>query len=200
MSANRESKPPTHAAGDLPPIYEAESTSLSPQTGLTKDEPEGESDSSPNLPPHQRTAVTRVPVTPGIHQNTYQTPSLQRSGTIESGGYFTQNPAKHDRTSVSMGAAQTGGDDSAARRSSSPNDLIQGSMSGEEVLRRMSYAATGRKESISDIRSAAPDLALSGNIISATFTTPHTLKYHKNGEWVRHETSSSLLNSWAKVK
>jgi len=193
MSENREAEQPAKVAGDLPPIYEAESTSLSPQASLTKDEPEGDSDSSPNLPPHQRTAVTRVPVTPDIHQNTYQTPSLQRSGIIESGGYFTQNPAKHDRTSVSMGAGQIGGDDSAAKQSSSPNDIIQGSMSGEEVLRRMSYATTGRKESISDIRSAAPDLALSGNIISATFTTPHTLKYHKNGEWVRHEAPSTLL-------
>ncbi|KAI0391542.1 glycosyltransferase family 20 protein [Xylariaceae sp. FL0594] len=160
------------APRELPPIYEAENTSLSPQAGLIKDGSvgEGETDGSPDLPPHRRAAITRIPVTPGIQQNTYQTPSLQRSGLVESGGYFTKNPLQQDRPSESMGAAQAGG-------------AAKGSMSGEELLQRISSATAGRKESIADIQSAAPDLGLSGNIISATFTTPHTLKYRKNGEW-----------------
>ncbi|KOS23365.1 Trehalose-phosphatase [Escovopsis weberi] len=40
-----------------------------------------------------------------------------------------------------------------------------------------------RRESLSDIRSSHPELALSGNIISATFTIPHALTYQKGGDW-----------------
>ncbi|KAI1817664.1 glycosyltransferase family 20 protein [Poronia punctata] len=170
--------------GNLPPIYEAESTALSPLVTLPANDAAGESDSSPNLPPHQRADITNVPVTPGIHQNTYQTPSLQRTGAIESGGYFTQDPTKNDLTSTAKSLPVRSRQDVPTEGgSTSPDDLIRGSLSGEEVLRRMSYAAAGHKESISDILSAAPDLGLTGNIISATFTTPHILRYHKNGEW-----------------
>ncbi len=42
-----------------------------------------------------------------------------------------------------------------------------------------------RRESLTEIREANPDLALSGNILSATFNIPHTLKYRKGGDWVR---------------
>jgi hypothetical protein len=41
-----------------------------------------------------------------------------------------------------------------------------------------------RRESLSDIRASNPDLALTGNIISATFTIPHSFAYRKNGSWV----------------
>jgi trehalose 6-phosphate synthase/phosphatase len=47
---------------------------------------------------------------------------------------------------------------------------------GEPTLRR--------RESLSEIRAANPDLALSGNIISATFNTPHSFVYRKGGDWV----------------
>ncbi len=51
-------------------------------------------------------------------------------------------------------------------------------------LRRMSLAAmVGRRESLSEIRDSNPDLALSGDIISATFNIPHSLKYRKGGDW-----------------
>ncbi|KAI0907986.1 trehalose-phosphatase [Ustulina deusta] len=66
-------------------------------------------------------------------------------------------------------------------------------MSGEAVLRRLSQPVTARSESIADIKSAAPDLPLTGNIISVTFTTPHTVKYRNNGEWelgTRHGLSA----------
>ncbi|KAH6653245.1 glycosyltransferase family 20-domain-containing protein [Truncatella angustata] len=56
-------------------------------------------------------------------------------------------------------------------------------MSHQEVLRRISLSTKGRRESISDIKAAVPDLALSGNIISATFTLPHSIKYRQGGEW-----------------
>lgn len=49
--------------------------------------------------------------------------------------------------------------------------------------------AMRRRESLSEIRAANPDLALSGNIISATFNTPHSFKYRKGGDWVRNSNS-----------
>lgn len=45
-------------------------------------------------------------------------------------------------------------------------------------------SAMRRRESLSEIRAANPDLALTGNIISATFSTPHTFRYLKGGDWV----------------
>lgn len=56
-------------------------------------------------------------------------------------------------------------------------------MSHQEVLRRMSLSSKGRRESISDIKAGVPELALSGNIISATFTLPYSVKYRSSGEW-----------------
>ncbi|TGJ86360.1 hypothetical protein E0Z10_g2440 [Xylaria hypoxylon] len=174
----------------LPVIQENSGTSLSPRTELAIDLAADDSDnSSPDLA-HERKANTRVPVTPGINLATYKTPGLQKFNGSESQGYFTQDPRKHDRHSKPGDTAQ-GPDESG--RPSSPTDLIRGAMSGEEVLRRMSQSARGGSECIADIKSAAPDLALTGNIISVTFTTPHTMKYHNNGEWelgTRHGLSA----------
>ncbi|KAF2965735.1 hypothetical protein GQX73_g7856 [Xylaria multiplex] len=170
---------------------EASQLPVSQETSLASDLPEDHSiTSSPDLPPHERKAITRVPVTPGIHLATYKTPASQQSINSDSPGYFTQDPKKHDRPSEPSHKPQPPGE---SRRSSSPTDLIRGAMSGEEVLRRMSQSTRGRSESITDIKSAAPDLALTGNIISVTFTTPHTVKYHNNGEWelgTRHGLSA----------
>lgn len=45
-------------------------------------------------------------------------------------------------------------------------------------------ANMARRESLSEIRASNPDLALTGNIISATFTIPHSFAYKKGGDWV----------------
>ncbi|RWA03743.1 hypothetical protein EKO27_g11360 [Xylaria grammica] len=186
-----QTQQPPEGASQLPVAEETLDTSLSLRVGLDTDPvDDGSINSSPDLPPHERKANTRVPVTPGIHLATYQTPGLQRSNDSEGQGYFTQDPKRHDRPSKPSDAAQAGDEH---RRPSSPTDLIRGAMSGEEVLRRMSQSAGGGSESIADIKSAAPDLALTGNIISVTFTTPHTIKYHHNGEWelgTRHGLSA----------
>lgn len=60
-------------------------------------------------------------------------------------------------------------------------------------------AALARRESLSDIRAANPDLSLSGNIISATFTTPHALNYCKGGHWdlKARRGQSALYDSFA---
>ncbi|PHH85950.1 hypothetical protein CDD83_10949 [Cordyceps sp. RAO-2017] len=44
-------------------------------------------------------------------------------------------------------------------------------------------AVMARRESLSELRAANPELSLSGNIISATFNLPHALTYCKNGDW-----------------
>ncbi|KAI1305077.1 trehalose-phosphatase [Xylaria venustula] len=160
-----QEKHPSKGPGRLPPIHETGGTSLSPQTALASGA-DNVGDTGTPLPPHERAANVNVPVTPGIFQATYKTPAIQRSDDSESRGYFTQDP----------GQAPEG------TGTPSPTDLLRGAMSGDEVLRRLRQS-TDRRESITDIQSAAPDLALSGNIISVTFTTPHTIKYRRNGEW-----------------
>ncbi|KAI0595154.1 glycosyltransferase family 20-domain-containing protein [Biscogniauxia sp. FL1348] len=136
---------------------------------------------TPDLPPHQRSSITHVPVTPGIHLSTYSSQSSPDSRGYESPSYFTKDPRQHDLASRTLDSSLQL-PDTAERTPSSLTDPTTREMAGHDVLRRMSLSR-GRRESISDIKAAAPDLALSGNIISATFTTPHSLKYHKNGEW-----------------
>ncbi|KAJ8112606.1 hypothetical protein ONZ43_g5357 [Nemania bipapillata] len=184
--AEQKQKPP---GGYLPATHETSNPSSSSSSSLSRDQVEEDrEDSSPELA-HKRISNITIPVTPGIHRATYETPASRRSSDAESLGYFTRNPHEHDHPPRPLDQPCTPGES----RRSSLNNLLKGAMSGEEVLRRMSQAVGGRSESISDIKSAAPDLALTGNIISATFTLPHTLNYHKNGEWelgTRHGLSA----------
>lgn len=46
--------------------------------------------------------------------------------------------------------------------------------------------AMARRESLSEILAANPELSLSGSIISAAFNIPHALTYRKGGDWVCH--------------
>ncbi|KAI1424160.1 trehalose-phosphatase [Xylaria sp. FL1777] len=175
----------------LPAIQETHGASLSPRATVSTD---NSSDSSPN-PARNRTANTDIPVTPGIHRATYKTPTWQQSNGSENQGYFTLDTIEHGHPSEPNRQAEVPDE----TRTSSPTDLIRDTMSGEELLKRMSQSVTGRSESIADIQSAAPDLALTGNIISVTFTTPHTIKYRHNGEWElgsRHGLSA-LFDSFA---
>ncbi|KAI0433166.1 trehalose-phosphatase [Xylaria sp. FL1042] len=186
MAGNQQH--PSKGPGHLLIVQEARGISLSPQTKLTET-PETNRSGTPELA-HKRTANINIPVTPGIYRATYETPDLQRYNEPESRGYFAEDPRKHDYSPQSSRQTQPFG---KANTPSSLSDLIRGTMSGEEVLRRMSESMTGRSESITDIQSAAPDLALTGNIISVTFTTPHTVKYRQNGEWelgTRHGLSA----------
>lgn len=66
----------------------------------------------------------------------------------------------------------------------SPSEAAAGAKSGVDILRRMSLTAMGRRESLSEIRAANPDLGVSGNIISATFNIPYSFKHHKGADWV----------------
>ncbi|CAJ2509156.1 Uu.00g141820.m01.CDS01 [Anthostomella pinea] len=181
-------------------VHEAEETSLSPRGSLgERPGSAGEDTPSAELPPHQRPSITNIPVTPGIHLSTYLS-SRRGSREVESPSYFTQNPSRHDRSFAETPhrIVTSPGQIANTGRPTSPTDLIRGVMTGEEVLKRMSLTSR-RRESISDIQSAAPDLALTGNIISATWTTPRAFKYRKNGQWdlgSRHG-QSALSDSFA---
>ncbi|KAI1483600.1 glycosyltransferase family 20 protein [Daldinia eschscholtzii] len=165
-------------------IREAEQMSLSPRETLN----ESDSQESPDLPPHLRKSVTRVPVTPGIQPSTYLSRTSTDSIKSASPSYFTRDPASQSSGVSRPPPAEPPLD------GSSPTNLVKGATSDHEVLRRMSVSTKGRRESISEIRAAAPDLALSGNIISVTFTTPYSIKYLKNGEWeLDHRRGQSAL-------
>lgn len=138
-----------------------------------------------SLPPHHRRSVTAIPVTPGIGARTYSQDSGRSSQA--SGSYFHFRPSKEGAASpdfvdddhVMSSPEQQGAADAA-------------SMSGHDILRRMSRSSRGRRESLSDIRAAHPSLPLSGNVISATFNMPHSLKYRKGADWVRTQPVSRL--------
>ncbi|KAI1100543.1 glycosyltransferase family 20 protein [Jackrogersella minutella] len=152
----------------------AEQMSFSPRESAAG----SDSQDSPNLPPHERNSVTRVPVTPGIQASTYLSRTNSESNKAPSPSYFNEDPAKNHADVSNARPTQ-----SPAEITSSPTNIVEGATSDHEVLRRMSITLKGRRESITDIKAAAPDLALSGNIISVTFTTPRSLKYHKGGDW-----------------
>ncbi|KFG79505.1 putative trehalose-6-phosphate synthase/trehalose phosphatase [Metarhizium anisopliae] len=56
-----------------------------------------------------------------------------------------------------------------------------------------------RRESLSEIRAANPDLGLSGNIISVAFNIPYSFTYRKGGDWVLRPRrgQSALFDSFA---
>ncbi|KAI5863811.1 glycosyltransferase family 20 protein [Durotheca rogersii] len=166
---NQAGSTPASVAADEPTL-----TSSSPLTTLAES---AHSQDSPDLPPHLRASVTKVPVTPGIQASTYSSRPGSESEKAASPSYFTRKPGSHENP-VSDGLPSQ-----SPSEMSSPTNLVKGATSHHEVLRRMSISTKGRRESIEDIRAAAPDLALSGNIISVTSTTPHSLKYHKSGNW-----------------
>jgi trehalose 6-phosphate synthase/phosphatase len=189
-----------------PAIQETGNTSRSPQDSLSKQQ---ETEDELDLPAHHRKSVTKVPVTPGIQLSTYHSEASSDCSKPASPTYFTREPGKADRrpshrlfdaprveSPAEIGSPTQNKPDI---RATSPTEAIRGAMSHHEVLRRMSLSFRGRRESITNIKSAVPDLGLSGNIISATFTLPYSVKYRGAGEWelgTRHG-QSALFDSFA---
>ncbi|ORY60815.1 trehalose-phosphatase [Pseudomassariella vexata] len=139
-----------------------------------------------DLPAHERQSITNIPVTPGIHLATYDPETNPGEPKRQSPSYFTRDPASHrSPRALCVKSPSELGDLNENRSASSPTQAMTGAMSHQDVLRRMSLSSKGRgrRESLSDIQAAVPDLALSGNIISATFTLPYSLKYRPAGEW-----------------
>ena len=144
--------------------------------------------SETGLPPHERPSVTKVPVTPGIHLTTYQPPNEEdgTKGRPTTPGYFTSGPAQHDgRDSQTLGRSplESLSELPSVGVHSSPTQAARSATSNQEVLRRLNLSSKGQWKSISQIQAALPELGLTGNIISATFTLPYALKYNQSGDW-----------------
>ncbi|KAH6677861.1 trehalose-phosphatase [Plectosphaerella plurivora] len=107
-----------------------------------------------------RAAAAAYAATPGINLATYHSPNSDTEDN-EHGGYFSRNPTSH-----ASSQAQT------ARAAS-----------GSDLLKRATTANMGQQTYLDEIRAANPDLAVSGNIISATFNMPHSFNYRKNSDW-----------------
>lgn len=134
------------------------------------------------LPPHQQQAINTVPVTPGIALETYKDESSQdHQDSAGSPNYFSLNPAR-DSARDNATTPDFLDDNMAAQ---SPEGDAANSMSGHDILRRMSASQShrGRRETVGDVMAAFPSLPLSGNAISATFNMPHSLKYRKGADW-----------------
>ncbi|KAK3936816.1 putative glycosyltransferase [Diplogelasinospora grovesii] len=132
--------------------------------------------SESSLPPHLRPSLNAVPVTPGINLHAYD------GEGAEGGAENTGNPSYFSERDADRALAAS--PDLQSVQGNSPDNVIAACAdAGKDFLRRLSLAAMGRRESLSEIRATNPDLALSGNIISATFNIPHSLKYHKGADW-----------------
>ncbi|KAI1849700.1 hypothetical protein JX266_004649 [Neoarthrinium moseri] len=177
-------------------IIDSEATSRSPRASLNE-----QRDDDDDLPAHQRSSVTNVPVTPGIHLSTYHS-QHQSPASPASPSYFTRDPARADRRPRRISDAprvQSPTQIEFEAGATSPTEAIKGAMSHQDVLRRMSLSSRGRRESISDIKAGVPELALTGNIISTTFTLPYSVKYRSTGEWDlgSRRGQSALFDSFA---
>lgn len=139
-----------------------------------------------SLPGHLRPSVINVPVTPGISREAYE----EELTDMPPSGYFGRRTDEHEiaQSPGTVGLDETGSVD---------KQLAVGADAGKDYMRRLSTAVTGTtssQDSLSDIRHKFPNLSLSGNIISATFTIPHLLKYTKGekgtpGSWVSSDPS-----------
>jgi trehalose 6-phosphate synthase/phosphatase len=142
-----------------------------------------------SLPPHLRPSVIEVPVTPGITREAYESESSDKANGADGAehpepGYFSRHDVDHAL------AASPAPDTTNREGQSFQNKIDTGVQESTEFMRRLSIAVmhppteTPAAESMSDIRSISPDLALTGNIISATFNIPHSVKYRKGDDWV----------------
>lgn len=135
-----------------------------------------------SLPPHFRPSVIDVPVTPGITRETYE----PQGSDGQEANYFSHKTSDHALAASPLpisSAAFAPGDFDA--------QLTAGANSSTDFLKRVTDAVMGgRRDSLSEIRKETPDLSLSGNIISATFNIPHSLKYHKGSDWVSRPRTS----------
>ncbi|KAK1991895.1 family 20 glycosyltransferase [Colletotrichum falcatum] len=163
-------------------------------------------------------------VTPGIHQHTYDDSGVNspseaaaRGSTYfprpaESSSYFSLSDRPRDSPADSASTPPPPPTSHSQPQSSQQQQQPQhpridtsqlprspGPLSGRDILKRMTLAAMGRRESLSQIRAANPDLQLSGNIISATFNIPHSLKYRKGSDWElkSRRGQSALFDSFA---
>jgi len=134
-----------------------------------------------SLPPHARQSVTEVPVTPGITPNAYQPADNETTPS----GADTSNRDYFSRKAIDRSIAESPTTVALEDGENKFNaQIAAGATAGKDYLHRLTQHVMGsRRDSLSDIRARNPNLALSGNIISATFTIPHLLRYHKGSDW-----------------
>ncbi|CAM1503561.1 Fc.00g011520.m01.CDS01 [Cosmosporella sp. VM-42] len=152
-------------------------------------------------------------VTPGIHLRTYvdsdrdsQDSDFSSANSDAEGdgdkpvktqpeGYFCSAPADQQSRRESQSSRRRRRRSQRMTTANSNVDNANGTGESQTEAR----PKMRRRESLSEIRAANPDLALSGNIISATFSTPHSFKYRKGGEWdlKPRRGQSALLDSFA---
>lgn len=144
-----------------------------------------------SIPGHLNPSVTQVPVTPGITRDAYESETSYRAD--EPGAAGNADPGYFSRHDVDNALAASPAPDSTNRENQSFDNKIEtGARQGADYLRRVSVAAMNpSKETMADIRAISPDLSLTGNIISATFNIPHSLKYRKGADWVCASSPSS---------
>jgi len=133
-------------------------------------EDEYDDDDSPRPP--ASTDLGFEAVTPGIDPHTYLAKRTTTSSGVPSVSYFSRNDV--------VIPSRTGLRDPLTRQTTLPYKME-------------------RRESLSEIRAANPDLSLSGNIISATFSAPHSFTYRTGGQWdlKSRRGQSALIDSFA---
>lgn len=131
-----------------------------------------------HLPPHQSKSITSVPVTPGISQGTYgKCPS-------ETSAFRNPPPARQEYFSRQLPDSAN-----SAQSQASPASPLS--------------ARTPLKSSLSRLQHG--DVAVSGTVISATFTLPQAIQYAKAGIWVSsrkkllQRVNGGLTNTTQKV-
>ncbi|KAK2035634.1 family 20 glycosyltransferase [Colletotrichum zoysiae] len=154
--------------------------------------------------PVLRSVALSDAVTPGIHQHTYVDTRSSRSQSPSEAAYFprpaadaqsyfslSDRPRDSPPPQTSSSNTQSSQQQQQQQHHHHPPSISTTSqtpqspapLSGRDILKRMTLAAMGRRESLSQIRASNPDLQLSGNIISATFNIPHSLRYRKGSDW-----------------
>lgn len=140
-------------------------------------------DSPPSLPGHLKPSITEVPVTPGIGLQTYKSENDDTpAGARPDPEYFSKKDVDH---------ALAASPEPVDKEQSAQAQIEAGADAGKDFLNRLRRTAMGsRQDSLSEIRAKYPSLSLSGNIISATFTVPHGLRYRKGADWVSSRSLS----------
>jgi trehalose 6-phosphate synthase/phosphatase len=133
-------------------------------------------------------AAAAYDATPGINLATYHSPQPDTEDN-ELGGYFSRDPRAVASSGNPQSQAPLLAQTAAARAAS-----------GSHLLKQATIARMGHQSTLDEIRAANPDLAVSGNIISATFNMPHSFNYRKNSDWVGLAPTSSSDTTPSRVR
>ncbi|OAA59863.1 trehalose-phosphate synthase subunit [Niveomyces insectorum RCEF 264] len=156
---------------------------------------------TPDLPPHLRKSITQVPVTPELRGTpvAFKNGHSHGQGSVQHcGGYFV---SREEASSSLVGRSAQG---TPLPPAVTPPGALKNNHPGANLLKqtlrnKAAMSDSARRGSLSDIRQDHPDLALSGNIISATFNIPYSVDYRKGSDWVLkpRRGQSALFDSFS---